>query len=892
MSRFEGIRRVFRLGIGGGDSDREVDRELEFHFEEAVRRLVAGGLSESEARAEAARRFGDERRYRRELRRLAKGSDRRARWLESLRSGASAAGEAARRVVRGPSLAAAVVLVMGLGVGANAVMFGIVDRLFVSAPAHVDHPDELRRIMVTRPFRGEMVTDRSHPYPDYRDWSALDPFSGVGAYSDRELPVGPAGAAERRPVTLATASLFEVLGVQAALGRFYTSEEDRLGGERVAVLGWDYWRSRFGGRPSALGESLEVGDATYTIIGVAPRGFTGVDLSPVDVWLPAHPAGMVEEGGTEWVDARGWYWLEAVARLRPGVEREQAEAAAVIAYRAGREGTSQAASQAEARVQLAPLLLARGPLASDEAKVVPWLMGVAAMVLLLTCANVANLLLARGMLRRRETAVRLALGVTRRRLVGTALLESLFLALLGGAAAVGVALWAGDAVRSFLLPGIDWTDAAGWRLLAFAAGASLLAGVLAGIAPALGATRPEVTESLKSGGRGVAGERSRLRASLLVVQAAVSVVLLVGTGLFVLSLREAERLDLGFDPSAVLLVRLDPVGGYPGGEGMVSLYRGARAELEAVAGIEATALATSLPFRSGRGVDVRAPGGDSLPYSPMIDAVTGDYFRAMDLRILRGRAITEDDDAPGAPRVAVVNEAMAGAMWPGGDALGECLVIEEAPCATVVGIVEDARVWDLVEDPLMQYYVPLAQAPFPWPPSRLLVRAANPAAIGQPVRERVLAGVPGIRLVETEPFAATVDPMLRSWRLGATLFSGFAILALLVAAVGLYSLLAFDVARKRPELGIRSALGATRGGLVARVLAGGLRLAGAGVVIGLVVALLAGSRVEPLLFEVSPTDPAVLAGVAVLMLLVAAVASAIPAWRAARADPNDALRSE
>jgi predicted permease len=896
---FEGLRRVFRLGMAGGDAERDLERELAFHFEETVRTLVSRGMAEAEAREEARLRFGDEKAYRRELRRLARGRDRRDRVGDVARSVAGVVRDGTRNLWRAPLLTAAVVVVMALGVGANATMFGILDRLFLTPPAHVDEPDQLRRFFVHKRWSasGEMGTQKSFSYPDYLDFTRLDVFSSTAAWSTRALTVGHGAESERRPVTLATASLFPTLGVRAELGRFYGTEEDAFGAEPVAVLGHAYWQSAYGGDPEVLGRAVAVGDLTYTVIGVAPPGFTGVDLDRVDIWLPLHRAAVVEEGGTEWADARNWYWIDTVGRLTPGTPVARATAAATAAHRAGR--ADQEGYDTEARVVMEPLLLARTSVATREAKVVPWLMGVALMVLLLTCANVANLLLARAIRRRRETAVRLALGVSRWRLVTTVVFEGVALALAGGAAAVGVAMWGGEVLRAVLVPDAGWeTGHEVWRVVGFSGLLALGAGLFAGLFPAWRSSRPQTTEALKTTGRGSTRGRSRVRSTLLVFQAAITVVLLVGTGLFVQSLRSARSVDLGFEPDPVLLVRVEPEGGYPGGEAMTALYRRAHEAVRALPEVEAAAVTTVTPFRNSRGIgdDLRVPGVDSLPSTAAggayIHAVTGEYFESMGLDLLRGRGITRSDDAESAPRVAVVNRTMADLVWPDGDALGACMFLRDAPCATVVGIVEDHNRYELTEHVSMHYYVPLAHRPYDWPPSRLVIRTRDPVRLAPTVRRELTARLPEARLVTTEPYRDVIDPSYRSWRLGAVLFSAFGVLAILVAAVGLYSVLAFDVAERRPELGIRSALGATRGRIIRHVLTDGVRLAAIGVAVGLAAAFYGASRAAPLLFQVSPRDPVILAAVAAGVLVVSVAASGIPAWRAARVDPSDTLRAE
>lgn len=896
MSGFEGLRRVFRIGLIGGDVDREIQRELDFHREETVAELVALGMDEGAAREEAERRFGDMRRYRRELRRLDRGREKREQLADGVRVVVESTAEALRGVGRAPGLAAAVIVVMALGLGVNGTMFSLLDRVFLSPPSYVKDAGSVRRLVMTRPNRStaEAVSQATLAYPDLGDFRRVQGFSAVAGYSSETLTLGHGGDAERVHAVLATASFFPLLGVRPLLGRFYGPADDDFGAPLVAVLGETLWRTRFAGDASVLGRTIDVGEGRYTVVGVAPRGFTGADLERVDVWLPFRPAGELENGGRDWVDTRHWYWFKAIGRLAPGVTAEAATAQATAALRAGR-GTDTGWDKVRARLE--PLEYGRTSGAPGEVKLAPWLMGVALIVLLIACANVANLLLARGLRRRRETAVRLALGVSRTRLVAVLVLESTFLALLGGLAAVLLATWGGSVLRALLLPDLAWQPSpADPRLLAFIGAFALLAGLVAGLLPAVQATRPRLMETLKAGGRGAARGRSRLRAGLLVAQAALSVVLLVGTGLFVRSLASARGVDLGFDPGPVLLVRMQPEGGYPGGAAMVSFYRRALDRLSRLGGVQASAIATTIPFQNARAVDIRRPGEDSLPRdlgTMYVNAVTPGFFDAIGMDIVQGRGFTRADDAESAPPVAVVSQLMAHRLWPDRDPIGQCFIIEKEGCTTVVGVVRDSRRFDLVEPADGKYYLPLSRMPFTWPPRAILLRAGHaPERLAGAVQRELRAALPDLRLSTAQPFRDVVDPKYRAWSLGATLFAVFGLLALAVAAVGLYSLLAFTVAERTAELGVRSALGADRGRIVRQVLLDGLRVTAVGIAIGLVAAAAAGPWIRALLFRTSPFDPAVMGAVAGVMLAVAAAAAGLPAWRASRVDPADALRAE
>ncbi len=896
MSGFDGLRRVFRIGLAGGDVEREIQRELDFHLEETVAELVARGMDEATAREEAARRFGDMRWYRRELRRLDRGREKRERVAGVFRVIEESMAEALRGAGRAPGLAAAIVVVMALGLGVNGTMFALLDRVFLSPPIHVEDAGSVRRLVMTWPSMrtGKLMDQRDLAFPDYGDFQRVRGFSQLAAYTPQTLTLGHGRDAERVHAVLATASFFPLLGVHALLGRFYGPDEDAFGAPLVAVLGESLWRTRFGGDASVLGREIDVGEGRYTVVGVAPRDFTGADLERVDVWLPFRPAGALENGGQDWVDARHWYWFKAIGRLGPGVTAQAATLQATAALRAGR---GREAGFEDVRARLEPLEYGRTSGAPGEVRLAPWLMGVALIVLLIACANVANLLLARGLRRRRETAVRLALGVSRARLVAVLVLESLILAVVGAFAALLLAAWGGDVVHALLMPDLAWRPSPGDpRLLAFIGVFALLAGLMAGLLPAFQATRPHLMETLKAGGRGSGARRSRLRSGLLVAQAALSVMLLVGTGLFVRSLASARAVDLGFDPGPVLLVRLQPEGGYPGGAAMGTLYRRALGRLSKLGGVEASAIATTIPFQNARGVDIRRPGEDSLPRdlgTMYINAVTPGFFDAIGMDVVRGRTFTRADDAESAPRVAVVSEIMARRLWPDRDPIGQCFMIEKEGCTTVVGVVKDSHRFDLVEPEDGKYYVPLSHAPFAWPPRAILLRTGPaPERLAGAVQRELRTALPDLRLSTAQPFRDVVDPKYRAWSLGATLFAAFGLLALAVAAVGLYSLLAFTVAERTAEIGVRAALGADRARIVRQVLRDGLQLVALGIVIGLAGAALAGPWVRSLLFRTSPVDPRVMGAVAGLMLVVAAAAAGLPAWRASRVDPAEALRAE
>ncbi|HEX6533275.1 MAG TPA: FtsX-like permease family protein, partial [Gemmatimonadaceae bacterium] len=553
-----------------------------------------------------------------------------------------------------------------------------------------------------------------------------------------------------------------------------------------------------------------------------------------------------------------------------------------------------------------PLIAARGPLASRESKVATWLAGISLLVLLIACANVANLLLARGVRQRREVGIRLALGGSRGRVLGQALAESLLLAALGALAALLLAQWGGTALRHVLLPEIAWSGpVVGARAVAFALALAVLAGAAAGVIPALQTSRPDVLETLKGGARGSSGASSRTRDALIVVQAALAVVLLVGAGLFVHSLRKVNSLDVARNTDGVLLVTAVFDRGTPE-ERRAAFMRRAAERVRALPGVAHASVDVSLPYWSEMDAPLRVPGLDSIPTlpsgPPIVHAVDPDYFPTLRIRVVRGRRLEPRDNRLGAPRVAVVNETMARVLWPGEEAVGRCLIIGRAsaergepPCATVVGVVGNAIREAFLDGESMQYFLPAEQHLVEESPAGILVRVrggADADAMIPIVQRELLALEPALRYAQVRPLRELIEPDTRSWRLGATAFTAFGVLALLVAGIGLYSVLAFSVAQRTIELAIRSALGATRARLVGMVLRQALRLVGIGVVLGMLVAFVAAPSVEPLLFEVSPRDPATLVAVVCALALVAIVAAAVPARRATRVAPGVALRAE
>ncbi|HET9983259.1 MAG TPA: ADOP family duplicated permease [Longimicrobiales bacterium] len=888
----------------------ELDEELRFHRAMLERDEREGGASAEEAQRLARVAFGSATYHKERARDLWSLG-----WVDDVLQDVRYAGRGLRAR---PGFTLAVVLTLALGIGANAAIFSIVDRLLFRPPPMLAHPALTHRIYVAQSDRGREGVWPGISYArclDFTRWTTS--FARTAEFSWAKLAVGVGDDAREMPVAAVSASFFGFFDAPPALGRYFTTREDTVpSGTPVVVLSHALWEVRFGGRTDALGATVQIGPTMYTVIGVAPAGFAGLwPTQPPAAYIPitsyAATSGFRSSPGDGWWQTYHWNFAQMLAERRPGVTVAQAHADLTNAYR--RSYAAQRAMSpdvapievARPRAIVASVLAERGPNETRVGKVARLVAAMAVVVLLIACANVANLLLAGALRRRREIAVRLALGVSRARLFSQLLSESLLFALLGGAAGVVVAQWSGGLLRSLFLPEDATTTVLGDpRTLTFAGAAALIAALLTGLAPVWQSRRADLTQDLKAGAREGTYHRSRTRAVLLIVQGAFSVVLLVAAGLFVRSLQHVRELRLGYDVDPVLVVELNMRGVKLDGAHAVALRQRLLERAQDLPGVQHAALHTSIPFwrtlgREGLGVDLRVAGIDSVDLLGefYLDAVTPDYFATMGTRILRGRGIGEQDVA-GAPAAMVVSEAMAKVLWSGKDPIGQCVrVIEygttgkEPPCTYVVGVAEDIKSQSLSDDEGFYYY--LSSAQFHPQQTGLFVRTHGDAAgQAEAIRRALQPLMPGASYITVTPFADVIGGTMRSWKLGATVFGAFGALALLLAAIGLYSVIAYNVVQRAHELGVRIALGAQVGDVLGLVVGQGVRLGLVGVVIGGTIAFSAARWLKPLLFQESARDPAVYALVAAVLLAVAVVASYVPARRAARVDPNVALRAE
>lgn len=895
MSWLDGMKHRLRTVFAARAYETELDEEMDFHVE-------LDALQQGDVHS-ARRRFGNRLFYREETRRQT--------WLATLDVLRQDAGYAWRSITRAPGMTLMVVLTLALGIGVNGAVFTVLDRLYLRPPAGVNDPSTVQRVWLEHfntasgtPFIAEALS-----YPQYRTIaeSTGNP-ARVAAFTSSRLLLGTGRGAAKLRGAYASANYFEVLGVQAALGRLYTADEDRLGaGERVVVLSHGFWKRQLAADPAILGKLLTITSNNftpsvdrYTVIGVAEPSFTGVELQPVDLWLPLSSM-PVPPGRTPWWESPNNYSFQAIRRVAPpGTDRDFEARATLLIRAANRQLMSR--PDTLMNVYSGSIIQARGPGKPRPEQLISTRLGaVGVIVLLIACANVINLLLAQALQRRRETAMMLALGISRSRLIRLRTTETIILALLAGIAALFSAWWGGSLLRTLLLPDIEWVGSAlDFRVLLFTAGIALFTGLLTGAGPAVQATNLQLSSALKTGGHTVGRQRSRVRGALVVTQAALSVALLVGSTLFVRSLRNVQSLDIGFDMHRLVFGVIDFAGeDRPPEPVVIATMREIGSRLERRPGIEAVARATMEPMRgfSFMRFYFGADSSDSLGReAPVLAAVSPGYFQATGVRLLRGRGFT-GPDLDSAPAEVVLNEAAARALAPHGVTLGQCLRFEQRsnPCYTVVGIVENARLRAVIEeDAKPQMYLPLGNPPDSrWSGSTIIVRARENAMglAAAELRNQLQRAFPGAEAVVTA-MRERLEPQYRPWRLGATLFTAFGLLALLVAVMGIYTTVSYGVTQRTQEFGLRAALGARTGNLVAHVVWDSLRTVAVGVVAGVMLALAAGRLIATLLYGIEPGDPGVLLLVSVTLLAVAALAALAPAWRAARVDPLTALRAQ
>jgi putative ABC transport system permease protein len=808
---------------------------------------------------------------------------------------------ALRSLRRRPGFTALTVLTLALGIGATSVIFSVVSGVLLR-PLPYDRPDDV--MMIHTRLEGNPRSELSLPeYWDLREQAKS--FSRVAAFSNGSLTLTGSGTPERLEAGFVTADALPLLGVAPARGRGFGAEEDLPGRPAVVLLSDGLWRRRFGADPEIVGRTLILDDAPTTVLGVMPPGFQ----------LPSHYAG---PGMELWTllqlepsadrSERGWHWLTAMGRLRPGLEAEGADRdmAALMAGMLQRYPNEYDADFGGSAV------LAAEELVGDIRPVILVLMGAVGLLLLIACANVASLLLARAEARQREIAVRAALGARAGRIVQQLLTESVALATAGGLLGLLLATWGIRALVSAApptLPRLEAIGMDGW-VLAFTAAITLSTGLLFGLTPALQAARPGLSGALSEGGRGGAGlGRQRFRRGLVVSQIALAVVLVAAAGLLIQSFARMRGVDPGFVPERLLTARveLSPVR-YESNEQIRAFYEQLVRRLESLPGVRSAAAVKALPMTQlelGDWSFVRE-GMHSLPPRPSEwslaywQTMSPGYFETMQIPVLQGRGF-EATDRIGAPGVAVINRTLAQQVWPGGDALGRRILLgggaTDSIWRTVVGIVGDVRHRGLDAEPRPEIYLPHAQFPAgtgtPLRSLRLVLRSeGDPGQLTGALRAAVAELDPDLPVVEVQAMEEALGAWAAERRLTMLLVGVFAMLSLTLGAVGVYGVMAHLVVQRTREIGIRIALGAPQREILGLVLSQGASLAGLGIAAGLIGALAATRLLAGLLFGVGPTDPSTFVATAAALGFVAAIASLLPALRAVRTDPITALRSE
>jgi macrolide transport system ATP-binding/permease protein len=801
-----------------------------------------------------------------------------------------------RSLLKTPGLTAAAVLSLGLGIGANTTIFAWVQAVLFRPIPVAGEPD---RILIPAMTNREGQS-RSWSYPNYTDFRDRSTLTDIVVQDDQTLSIVVDGVADRTWGGLVSGNYFQVMQLNAAAGRLFTQADDVTPGSHpVMVISHAYWQRRFAGDPGVVGKQVTVNKTPMTIVGVAPEGFLGSFLGVgATAWVPM--AMQREVMGGDRLNARGNGWLQALLRLRPGVSREQAQAeASSIMSQLAAEHPDINESR---RVGLVPTWEAPFGAPTVLAPILSVMSVLVALVLVIACANVANLLLSKAVSRRREVAVRLSLGASRLRLIRQLLTESLLLASIAGALGTAMAYWTMGVLMAFVPP-VDVPIQFGLKMdgatLLFALAVSLATGVVFGLVPALQASSQETVHALKEDGNRGSGGRTgqRLRGTLVVAQVAVCLVLLVGAALFLRSFIQAQQLSPGFDPAHMVTASVDLFpSGYAGARNHEFQRRAVEA-IESLPNVRSAAFATRVPLglagnsSTTVGVEGYVPR-ENEEITINYTIVGPRYFEAMGIPMRLGREFAGTDTAE-SPRVVVINEVMARRYWPDGNALGGRVRLGQN-VSEVVGIAAEAKYNSINETPTAQIYLPMIRSEIST--LRMVIRTTgDPAPVVADVRNAFSGLDPNLPVFDARTVTEHMQTAVFAQRMAANLLGAMGVLALLLAAIGLYGVMAYAVSQRTQEMGIRLALGASPGSLLGMIVGQGMRLAAIGLAIGLLIAAGAFGSIgamRTLLPGISPLDPITFVAVPAILGLIALAASWIPARRAGRVDPLTALRYE
>jgi len=813
-----------------------------------------------------------------------------------------------RILLKNPGFTLIAVFTLALGIGANTAIFGLMDKLMVrSLP--VKEPSRL--VLLQSECLNPRMTFSEFSWADYNDYRAQNRvFTELTAFAQKPVNLGSGDQMERVRAEAVADNYFGMLGVQLLLGRAFLPEENKTpGANPVAVLGYSLWRSRFGGDPKVIGQTALLNDTNYTIVGVAPANFKGMTIeSPTDVWVPAMMIGQFAQRPQDdkWVSDREAWLFKLAGRLRPEASLAAAQASMdTLALQVRDSWMPESDRKLPFNVRRMELVAGGKGLSSLRGKMgqlLELIFAVVGLILLIACANVANLLLARAASRRKEIAVRLALGAGRARLAGQLLTESLLLSLLGGCAGALFAPWLTDLLLAYQK--ITETEAEvlshsmNWRVIAFTFLVSSLTGLLFGLVPALQASKPDLIPSLKDegalrpDGAGFKGSRR----TLIVAQVALSVVVLAGAGLLLRSLGKLFAISPGYNTDNVLVAKLElPMSKYDGARSE-AFYQQLLERLRALPEVQNVAMATSTPLGGSVVLSTFTIEGQQVKPEEMTttdtNTVSAGYHELMGIQLLQGRGFTEQD-RKGSPHVAIVNEAFARRYFPDGQALGKRVSLEmDKPPVEIVGVTRNIKSFHLLSEDRPQIDLLAVQRGL-GNPMRVLARARRDAALLAPAaRREVREFDAGLAFFNTTTLKDDLRASISMQRMAAALISLFGLLALALTAVGLYGVISYSVGRRVREIGIRMALGAQSSDVLKLMMREGTALIAAGLVIGLAGAWAATRLIKGFLYEVSPTDPLTFIGIAILLIFVASMACYIPARRATKVDPMVALRTE
>ncbi|MFP5264635.1 MAG: ABC transporter permease [Blastocatellia bacterium] len=794
-----------------------------------------------------------------------------------------------RAMLKSRGFTAVAIIALALGIGANTAIFSVVNTVLLR-PLPFKDPDRLVAVIETKLPQFPEFTASPGNFIDWQKQNTV--FEQIEAVRQLAYNLSGAGEPERIRSARVTAGMFDMLGIKPAQGRGFLPEEDQAGHENVAVISHALWQRRFGGDPNVLSQTMTLNAQSYTIIGVMPPGVEFPDRN-TELWTPmAFTSQQSQQHGSHFISVSG--------RLKPGATLDQAQTE--MSTIAGRLAEQYPNSNAGWDVKILPM---QDYQVRDIKPALVVLLCAVALVLLIACANVANLLLARATAREKEMAIRAALGAGRFRIARQLLTESLLLAVIGGGAGLVLAVWGIDALLALAPEGLprvkDVSIDSGAMMFTLAI--SLLTGLVFGLAPVLQASHPNLNESLKEGGKGSSGgpRRQRIRNALVVIEVSMALVLLVGAGLMFRSFVRLQQVSPGFNPANALMVAISlPQGKYQQPAQQKAFFDEVIENVSALPGVVSVGATESLPMSGdyvyGFEIEGRPPAAPGEDISTNYYSVTPDYFRAMGIQLLRGRLFT-DRDRDGAQRVAIINESMAKRIFPDEDPIGKRIALSNESTAyrEIVGIVNDVKQYGLAEATPLQTYEPFAQKPFS--SMLLVVRGANdPSSLGGAIRSQVFAvdkDQPVSRIITLEEL---VSGSVARQRFAMVLFAIFAGVAMALAGVGLYGVMSYSVTQRTHEIGIRMALGAQPGDILRVVIRQGATLALIGIAIGLagafVLTKLVSSVLSGLLFGVSSTDALTFTVIPVILLGVALGASYAPARRAAKADPLVALRHE